>query len=109
MEVEQDSDYDPDQNSDNSFEIKLESPVAQKHQQAEFTSADSKKEVVEEVARSITPQSTYNMHVPTAHLRTMRPVQITEESPVQFRNYLNKGQSAIGEVIQQIKSTLPKE
>jgi hypothetical protein len=109
MEVEQESDYDPDQNSANSFDIVLDSPVGKKQPQSEFTSTESKKEVVEETARTTTNFVTFNAHVPTAYLRTPRSIEVNEEAPVFFQNYLNKGQSTIGTVIQKIRSSLPKE
>ena len=90
MEVEPESDYDPDQNSANSFDIVLDSPTRNKQQHSEFTSTESKKEVVEETARSAINFLTFNAHVPTAYLRTVRSVHIREEAPVHFENYLNK-------------------
>jgi hypothetical protein len=77
MEAElEESDYDPDQDSINSFEIVLDTPAGKKPNQSEFTSAESKKEVVEEMARSAINLMTFNGQVPAAYMRTPRTVRI---------------------------------
>lgn len=87
----------------------MDSPVGKRQHQSEFTSTESKKEVVEETARSTINFLTWNVHIPAAYLREFRALKVEEEHPVHPQNYLSKGQSDVAAVMHRIRKSLSTE